>query len=295
MGQKPHHKARPSRTAWGAALCRLIEQQEPPSTRLFTDPVVANLLDPMTVTLAAGPLRELYLTELGSGTYGAQVLRTRYIDDVVTGMVEGGTSQVVILGAGFDTRAYRLPVLAAASVLELDLQATQQVKVERLGGVPVLAVGLELIATDFTSEPLGTVLDDAGLDRTRPVLFVWEGVTQYLPEAAVRATLACIGASAPGSAVVFTYVRRGVIDGSAWDEGQRPLMDASEPWIFGLSPRELPGFLDAYGLTLVDDVGSAELRTRYAEPLGRHLELRDVEHVALAVVRGVRPAQSCDA
>jgi methyltransferase (TIGR00027 family) len=253
---------------------------------LFSDPVVGRLLDPMIVTMAGGPMRELYLSELGSGTYGAQIMRTRYIDDVVNGLVEGGTTQVVILGAGLDTRAFRLPVLAAATVLELDLPETQQYKVKRLHGVRALAAEVRFIPTDFTTQPLGDALDAAGLDRASPVLFVWEGVTQYLPEAAVRATLACIGASVPGSALVFTYVRRGVIDGSAWDGlADRPRRDASEPWLFGLAPGEVPGLLDSYGLSLVDDVGEAEFRSRYAEPLRREVALNDVERVALAVVR----------
>lgn len=242
----------------------------------------------MIVTMAGGPMRELYLSELGSGTYGAQIMRTRYIDDVVTGLVEGGTTQVVILGAGLDTRAFRLPVLAGATVLELDLPGTQQYKVERLRGVPALAAEVRFIPTDFATEPLGDVLGAAGLDRTNPVLFVWEGVTQYLPEAAVRSTLACIGASVPGSALVFTYVRRGIVDGSSWEgwsDGQRPRLDASEPWVFGLEPGEVPGLLDSYGLSLVDDVGEAEFRSRYAQPLGRRVTLNGVERVALAVVR----------
>jgi methyltransferase (TIGR00027 family) len=255
---------------------------------LFSDPVVGRLLDPMIVTMAGGPMRELYLSELGSGTYGAQIMRTRYIDDVVNGLVEGGTKQLVILGAGLDTRAFRLPVLAGVTVFELDLPGTQQYKVERLRGVPALAAEVRFISTDFTTEPLCDVLGAAGLDRTNPVLFVWEGVTQYLPEAVVRSTLACVGASVPGSALVFTYVRRGIIDGSAWDgwsDGRRPRLDASEPWIFGLEPGEVPGLLDGYGLSLVDDVGEAEFRSRYAEPLGRRVDLNEVERVALAVVR----------
>lgn len=251
--------------------------------------MVGHLLDPMTVTMAAGPMRELYLSELGSGTYGAQVMRTRYIDDAVNALVEGGIAQVVILGAGLDTRAFRLPVLAGATVLELDLPRTQQFKTQRLQGVHALAAEVKFIPTDFTKEPLDDVLRAAGLDRARPVLFVWEGVTQYLPEAAVRSTLACVGASAPGSALVFTYVRRSIIDGSAWDSwsgGQRPRTDPSEPWIFGVEPDEVPGLLATYGLSLIDDVGAKEFQTRYAEPLGRRVELYDVEHVALAVARG---------
>lgn len=289
VGRTPLHRAGPSRTAWGAALCRVIEQEQPPASRLFSDPVVGRLLDPGTVVMAGGPMRELYLSQLGSGTYGAQVMRTRYIDEVVTGLVEGGTMQVVILGAGLDTRAFRMPVLAGATVLELDLPGTQQYKVERLRGVPALAAQVRFIPTDFTAEPLGDVLVAAGLDRTRPVLFVWEGVTQYLPEAAVRSTLACIGASVPGSALVFTYVRRGIVDGSTpdgWSDGQRPRLNASEPWIFGLEPGEVPGLLHSYGLSLVDDVGEAEFRSRYAEPLGRHVDLNGVERVAFAVVSG---------
>jgi methyltransferase (TIGR00027 family) len=288
VGLKASRRQGPSRTAWGAALCRLIEQEQPPASRLFDDPVVGLLLDPTTVAMVGGPTRELFLSELGSGTYGAQVMRTRYIDEVVTALVEGGIRQVVILGAGLDTRAFRLPVLARATVLELDLPGTQQYKVERVGDVPVLAAGLRFVPTDFTTEPLGDVLEAAGLDRTNPVLFVWEGVTQYLPEAAVRSTLACIGASVPGSAVVFTYVRRSIIDGSAldpWSDETRPRLHASEPWIFGLAPEEVPGLLDSYGLSLIDDVGEAEFRSRYAEPLGRRVTLNAVERVALAVVR----------
>ncbi|HEY3411029.1 MAG TPA: class I SAM-dependent methyltransferase [Propionicimonas sp.] len=288
VGRRAPRRTHPSRTAWGAALCRLIEQGQPPVSRLFNDPVVGRLLDPRTVAMADGPMRELYLSELGSGTYGAQIMRTRYIDDVVNGLVEGGTTQVVILGAGFDTRAFRLPVLAGATVLELDLPATQQYKVEHLRDVPKLAARVKFIPTDFTTDPLCDVLGAAGLDSANPVLFVWEGVTQYLPEAAVRSTLACVGASVPGSALVFTYVRRSIIDGSAWDpwsDEVRPRLDASEPWIFGLEPGEVPGLLDSYGLSLVDDVGKTEFRSRYAEPLGRRVALNEVERVALAVVR----------
>jgi methyltransferase (TIGR00027 family) len=234
------------------------------------------------------PLRQLFLAELGSGTYAAQVMRTRYIDDVVAALVEGGTTQVVILGAGLDTRAFRLPVLARADVAELDLSATQQYKRERLRGFPVLARTLRFVPTDLTRQPIGAALDEAGIDGAEPVLFVWEGVTQYLPEASVLSTPAGIGESAPGSSLVFTHVRRAVIDGSVgdgWLDGQRTPQVASEPWLFGMEPEQGSAVLAGRGLSLVDDVDADELRSRYVEPLGRQLEINAVEHAALAVVR----------
>ncbi len=258
-----------------------------PALRLFSDPVVARLLDPMAAAVAGGPMRAQLLSELGPGTYGSQVMRTRYIDEVVNGLAEGGTTQVVILGAGLDTRAYRLPALAAATVFELDLPGTQQYAVQRLRGVPALAAEVRFVATDFTSEPLGAVLASAGVDRERPVLFVWEGVTQYLTEAAVRSTLACVGASVPGSALVFTYVLRSIVDGTSgngWSDGLRQRLDASEPWLFGIEPTKVPALLDGYGLSLIDDVGEAEYRSRYAVPMGRQLAVNAGERAALAVV-----------
>lgn len=274
----------PSRTAWGAAVCRLIEQEQPSAKRLFSDPVVGLLLDQVTATMAAGPMLDLYLSTVGSGTYGARVMRTRYIDDVVTAFVEGGATQVVILGAGLDTRAFRLPVLAPATVFEVDLPGTQRYKVERLRYVRALAAAVRFVPADFTMAPLADVLAEAGFDRSIPVLFVWEGVTQYLPEAAVRSILTYIGGCVPGSAVVFTYVLRSIVDhsaGSRWSGGQLPQLDASEPWLFGLEPGEVPSLLDGYGLNLIDDAGGGRVQVpvrRTPGPAGGSQRRRACRH-----------------
>ena len=102
-----------------AASCRLVEQSQPPGLRQFDDPVVGRLLDPMLTALAiSGPMRDQLTGPRGAGTYGCQMMRTRYIDDVVTVQATVGVDQVEILGAGLDTRAYRLPSLSAAAVSE---------------------------------------------------------------------------------------------------------------------------------------------------------------------------------
>lgn len=277
-----------SRTAIGAAWCRLVEQSQPPGLRLFVDPVVGRLLDPMMTTMAsADPMRERLLASFAPGTYGGQVMRTRYIDDVVDYYAEDGITQLVILGAGLDTRAFRMPSLAATTVYEADLPAIQHQKRKQLHGTNPTARDIRFVPIDFESQSLGDALAAAGLDHGRPALFVWEGVTQYLSEAAVRSTLAYVGGCAPGSAVVFTYILRSSIEGNpwvGWDSELGHRLGSAEPWRFGLDRAELPAFLDGFSLKLTDDVGDADYKTRYLNPIRRHVVVSDAERVALAVV-----------
>jgi O-methyltransferase involved in polyketide biosynthesis len=116
-------------------------------------------------------------------------------------------------------------------------------------------------------------------------MFVWEGVTQYLTEAAVRSTLSLVGESAPGSTIVLTYILRRVIADGSWGEGDvRDLLGSSEPWRFGLEPTQLRAFLGEFGLELVEDVGEAEYQARYLNPIWRQLPVNHIERVAVATV-----------
>ncbi len=278
-----------SRTAIGAAYCRLVEQGQPPALRQFDDPVVARLLDPMLAMLAgAGPVQDHVLDSMAPGTYGGLVMRTRYIDDVVNAWAESGATQLVILGAGLDTRAYRLPSLSRVTVFEADLPDLQRQKQDRLRDVPPRAWAVRFVPVDFNTQPLDQVLGGAGFDARRPALFVWEGVTQYLTEPAVRATLAFVSGSAAGSWLVFTYVLPGLVGQNAfqgWSGELKQQLASTEPWLFGLDPHTLAAFLDAFGLTLLDDVGDAEYQDRYLTPSGRHLLVSTSERAALALVR----------
>jgi methyltransferase (TIGR00027 family) len=264
----------------------LVEQAQPPRYRQFNDPVVGGLLDPMLTMMAQmGPMRDQLLAALGPGTYGAQVMRTRYIDDVVSDRVEAGISQLVILGAGLDTRAYRMASLAATTVFDVDRPGTQRYKLKKLRRTPPRARDVRFVPTDFNLHSLGEVLTAAGLDHQRPVMFVWEGVTQYLTEAAVRSTLSLVGESAPGSTIVLTYILRRVIADGSWGEGDvRDLLGSSEPWRFGLEPTQLRAFLGEFGLELVEDVGEAEYQARYLNPIWRQLPVNHIERVAVATV-----------
>ena len=117
-------KRRAAGTASGAAMMKALEVYTPAGERLFDDPVVGRLLPaPARAVLASGPVRRWVARAIersNPGLLGGMVLRTRYLDDVTRRAVREGATSVVVLGAGFDTRAYRMPELGAARVFEVD-------------------------------------------------------------------------------------------------------------------------------------------------------------------------------
>ena len=140
---------------------------------------------------------------------------------------------------------------------------------------------------NFDQQDLSNILRAAGFQEGKRTLFIWEGVTQYLTAEAVNDTLEFVsGASGPGSGIVFTYVLRGIIDGTARPEWFRPFLSfarrVGSPFIFGLDPGELEQYLSDRGLRLIDDVGAAEYQDRYLEPLGRKMNVFEGERVAFA-------------
>jgi methyltransferase (TIGR00027 family) len=209
-----------SRTAEYMALFRALEFAQPAERRLFEDRFARAFLRPrlrFVVGLARLPLMGRSVPALidhrwpGARTSG--VARTRFIDEVVEATLGVGTEQVVLLGAGFDARAYRIAAMAKATVFEVDHPATSTAK-RRLVGAALGAVPrhVHFVTLDFNTEPLPNTMSAAGFDPTRRTLFVWEGVTNYLVEEAVEVTLRWCASAAGGSAVVFTYVDRHVLD-----------------------------------------------------------------------------------
>ncbi len=225
------------------------------------------------------------------GIMGNLWCRTRFIDDTFRQAVADGFGQFVILGAGLDTRAYRLLDAPDIVVFEVDHPSTQAWKSEQVDRLaPDHRSQVRFVPVDFDRDDLGAAMAAAGFDAGSRTLFIWEGVTQYLTGAAVDATLRYISNTAPpGSRLVFTYVDRSVIDGSS----DRQISDAlrselerhGEPWRFGIGPDELGRYLEQRGLELVEDVGADDYRPRYLEPLGRELNLFEGERVAVAMLQ----------
>ena len=187
-------------------------------------------------------------------------LRTAAIDTAVRDAIAAGATQVVIVGAGYDGRAWRMPELAGVKVFEVDHPATQRDKRTRLAELPPASGIVSFVPIDFQLESLGTVLDRAGHNRSSPTCWIWEGVVMYLTRDVMRATLAGIaGRSAPGSTLIVNYhtVHRRFF-------ARLMFRLIGEPQISAWSREEMADDLRSVGFVVREDSGMADWNHRFA-------------------------------
>lgn len=284
-----------AQTAFGPMALAAVEQNEPPQRRLVDDDLAELFLPaPLRWLVSAtrfAPLRRALIGASewsGRGLWANLSCRKRFIGDKLAEALDD-IDAVVILGAGFDTRAYRLTRQRRIPVFEVDLPVNiaRKAKTVRrvLGELPL---SVRLVAVDFEHDDLLTALAEHGYLTDYRVFFICEGVTQYLTEDAVRRTLEGLRATAPGSRIVFTYVRRDFIDGTNRYHTKtlyRAVRQRRQLWHFGLQPDEVAGFVADYGWQLQEQAGPDELVQRYVEPTGRKLKASQLEWSAYAEKR----------
>ncbi|WP_437807614.1 class I SAM-dependent methyltransferase [Sorangium sp. So ce1078] len=282
---------RPSVTASLVAALRALYTEMPEPYRLAPDPLAARLV-PWPLSLPARALalvagspaavsavhRGLGLAVLGLNYHVA--LRTRAIDDALREAVARGTSQLVVLGAGLDSRAMRLPELAGVQVFEVDHPSTQRYKIERLaslarsdgGGATAPALkagGLARVPVDFERDRLDEALLSAGFRPSEPAFWIWEGVAVYLTREAIEATLRLTAAlSAPGSRIALTYGMLPDVDLPAWAELLIKGMFRSlgEPVRTPLAREGMQALLAHAGFRVLSDESTADWAARYWPP-----------------------------
>jgi methyltransferase (TIGR00027 family) len=266
-----------------------MEQSFPEAERILTDDLALPIL-PLVFRVEVrlfGPFTGWVIRKSEQkvpGLWGGIMSRKRFIDDRVTEGTGDGIEAVVNLGAGFDTRAYRL--LTGVATWEVDLEETIRAKsasLERLlGSVPAHT---HLAPIDFDRQDLKAVLASHGCALDRRTFFIWEGVTQYLTEAGVRATFDVLAGAPAGSRLAFTYTPKDFIDGRAM-YGQeylyRRMLVKDRLWSFGLDPDGVGGFVDRYGWRVVEHLGYDDLDARYVRPTGRILQSMAIERMVLA-------------
>jgi len=258
--------SRPSRTAHFVALGRALADLGISHVPGFRDPTARAFLNEKGAKSLAkieGAMRggqrsmRLEMARMMADMIG---LRTSAIDAAVRQAVAAGARQLVILGAGYDGRAWRMSELAGVRVFEVDHPATQGDKRARVAQLSAAAGSVTFVPVDFEREPLGAALDRAGHDRGARTIWIWEGVVMYLTREAMRVTLAGVAArSAPGSTLILNYHTQH----RRWF-ARLMFRLIGEPQISAFTPDEMAAEMRAAGYVVRADSSMMDWNTRFA-------------------------------
>lgn len=272
----------PSRTAWMAAAHRAAHQVLERGL-IFSDPLALRILGQDAETVARDALD--HPERRGMRAFIAA--RAHLAESALAAAVEQrGVSQLVVLGAGLDTFAYRNPLADRLKVFEVDHPATQAWKRRRLDEAGIAAPGdLVYAPVDFERQALLDGLAAAGFDPARRTFFLWLGVVPYLTAEAVRATLQTIGGLPGGGEVAFDYADPPAALSDEARAAHRARAERvaaiGEPWLSYFEPPALHALLTELGFAQIEDLGPPALAARYWPNTGRPIPERG-GHVVLA-------------
>ena len=278
---------RPSRTAQFVAVGRAMADAGLSHVPGFRDPTARVFLSERgtrslaKTTRAADIGKPSTRLEMARGMADLMALRTVAIDTAVHDAVTAGATQLVILGAGYDGRAWRLSELAGVHVYEVDRPGTQADKRARVSTLPPPIGDVRFVTIDFERESLAAVLERAGHDRASPTCWIWEGVVMYLTRDAVRATLADIAArSTPGSTLIVNYhtVHRRFV-------ARLMFRLIGEPQISAWTPDEMAADLRAVGFIVREDTSMVDWNQRFAHGKATRVGRAAYMRIAVAAMR----------
>jgi methyltransferase (TIGR00027 family) len=265
----------PSRIAEGIALQRMAESMLPEDIRIFNDPYAVRFIAPAKLAWARDhPVETRAMAEAIEkkmpGWSNSIRARVRYFDDVVQNAAAEGFSQLVILGAGYDTRAYRIGTLKGhLRVFESDRPETLERKTVILKTIfGSLPDHVAFIPLDMAQENCWDGLQQGGFLPAAKTLFVLEGLVMYLPRMAVGSLFAGIARHAgAGSALLFDFIPQSLAEGSSDAEGGRSIREYAiqigEPLLSGFADGEVVPFLTGLGFSGVQIIPSSAYAEMY--------------------------------
>jgi methyltransferase (TIGR00027 family) len=272
-------EGKPSFTAAAVAAARGIAR---------VDPLAAGLVDGALAAVVrvgrSGRARAAVINVATLGLVDHVEMRTRAIDAAVRDGAGAGLRQLVVLGAGLDARAWRMPELADTRVFEVDHPSTQAYKRARVSARAAAAREVRFVAVDFAKDRLADALEGAGHDAGAPTMWLWEGVTPYLPLDAIRATLADVAArSARESRIAVTYgtPEASPLGPTAVRLAHVAFRAIGEAIVGLLSPEAMRDELARVGFRVLEDLSARQWGERFGG--GRRRILVVDEHLAVAV------------
>ena len=239
----------------GVAKVRAAHQLVDDEPLILTDPVALRLVGQEAIGAIRGDA-SMRADPRVAGFRGHIVLRNRYAEDCLMEATGRGVRQYVLLGAGYDTFAYRQPAWAESLTIEVDHPASQTAKRELLTSAGVaLPENLRFAAVNFESESVRDGLLRAGFDFTQPAFFSCLGVLVYLEETAVKELFEFVGASPCGSEIVFTFSQPdSALDASELEIRAKinsAVNEMGEPWRSYFDPQRLCEMLLGAGFSEV--------------------------------------------
>jgi methyltransferase (TIGR00027 family) len=263
-------KNQTSITAMGIAVLRAVESEKPEGERICFDPYARRFLPGWFYHMTRFFIRSGYAEWRGRGLLGFLTARERYIDDYLAECLKQGFDQLVTLGAGFDSRAYRFEALKdPIRVFEVDHPATQQAKLDTVRKIfGSLPAHVRYVPIDFNEQTLEDCLAAHGYDPEGNTVFLWQGVTYYLEPTAIDQTLHFIAKySGPGSSVIFDYIdntlltrptRHGEVKGMKRYRGM-----TGEDLRFGIPIEQIETYLSLRGFGQIVNIRSEDLKALY--------------------------------
>lgn len=270
----------PSAMVEVVASHRADESSKPADERICYDQYAVHFLSPETLALLKDPIKLKAFNEqvgpLAQGVGNSMRARTRYFDDFLKKSIHEGLEQLIILGAGYDTRAYRIEGLKNVKVFELDHPNTQNFKIQKIkeifGSIPD---NVTYIPVDFEIQALNPKLFEK-YDSSKKTLFVMEGLIYYLSPKSVDKILSFIAEnSGKGSIVLFDYFHQCVVDETC-EVGRifRSYAElVGETLKFGLKEEIIEEFLLKRGFSNIKNVNSEDYKKSYFHGINENREI----------------------
>jgi methyltransferase (TIGR00027 family) len=271
------------RVAERRALHQLIDDP-----KVFDDPLAVRILGAETERQMRARPEAFDRSPLSPYLRAAFVVRSRFAEDELAAAVARGVRHYIVLGAGYDTFAYRNPY-PDLRVFEVDHPATQAAKRQRLAEVGIeVPPSLTYVPIDFARSALPEVLAASGFDDQQPACVSWLGVVPYLELDAIRSTLSFIGALPSGTTIVFDYGSQpselGFVGRFVFNRMSARVAAAGEPWKTFFAPADLLALLRECGFSVAEDSGPDDLNARYLSGRQDRLRMGNMAHIAKGVV-----------
>ena len=266
---------KPSQTALFAALRRFLAYDYFKNQQHGPDNLAIHFLPPnFKFVLKFKKMRENTAKKLRIALPGLNeymIARTAFFDYHFQQAINQETSQIVILGAGYDSRPYRfLPKSNQTQIFELDTAPTQSQKIEYLDKAKISHDHVRLMPIDFNTQSIEEVLESNGYKKSKKTLFLWEGVTYYLNPQSVSKTLNEIAQNTnPESTLIFDYTiplnakNKAELFGVQEFQATMEKEHANESLVFNIEDNKIEEYLQKHNLTLISNLNNQQIEQKY--------------------------------